>query len=156
MLSTTRHFHASLYFLLTTTKRASRRKPVGLFPTLLLEIRIKFRLVPLALNNNCVYHLQVFAELVLGNLGAHHSREKKFSCYCNFCTWAGFLFSSHLSSLPLVILSFLFSISQHHVSSCCNRNSGHRVLSSHLPEILSRSSHTYLNPQLDIHEISRE
>jgi hypothetical protein len=92
----------------------------------------------------------------LGNLGAHHSREKKISCCCNFCTWAGFLFSSHLSSLPLVIMSFLFSISQCHVSSCSNRNSGHRVLSSHLPEILSGSSHTYLNPQLDIHEVSRE
>jgi hypothetical protein len=40
-----------LVFLLTTTKRASRRKPVGPSPILLLEIRIKFRLVLYSLNN---------------------------------------------------------------------------------------------------------
>jgi hypothetical protein len=78
-----------------------------------------------------------FCRACFGEFGCT-SFKRKFSCCCNFCTWAGFLLSSHLSSLPLVILSFLFSISQHHVSSCCNRNSGHRVLSSHLPEILSR------------------
>ncbi len=98
-----------MVFLHTTTKRASRRKPVGRSPILLLEIRIKFRLVLYSLNNPWYVYPIVCAVLCSskGILDVLHRGEPAVTIVC----MPMFFFSILSSFFPLSRL-FLFSCSR--------------------------------------------